>query len=464
MIGWIMECVTSTSFSLSINGSLHGYFKGKRGLRQGDPMSPYLFTLVMEVLTLMLNRKAREYGNFMYHRYCSKLNLINLCFADDLFLFAHGDVDSARVIMDTLGEFKDALGLAHGLPKSTDYFCNVLNHIKIDILNILPFEEGKLPVKYLGVPLVPSRLLYRDCKEIMEKLEQLMRGFLWCQGEMKKGKAKVAWEVAYLPKREGGLGIRRLETLLWEIPIRGKLSWGWRKILQVRQLARPYFWYRLGDGANASAWFDNWCSVSPLADRISNRDIYGAGFNRSAKVWDHMKGFTGLSNIPSDLDSIVGFISRMTKMRSLIQYNVDVRRMEEINADALYDAWKRIDSTKYVQIGGSPPETRRANDLSLFARGHLNYVSVPTDALEEFKNVSDLVPSIPKSNAYFCNVPNVFKVAILNYMPFEEGTLCILVLLIVSILLYCDYMVLIERLQHQITDWKNKFLSFVGRP
>ncbi|GKD86986.1 hypothetical protein Tco_1358140 [Tanacetum coccineum] len=152
---------------------------------------------------------------------------------------------------------------------------------------------------------------------LMLELEQLMRGFLWCQGEMKKGKAKVAWEVAYLPKREGGLGIRRLETLLWEIPIRGKLSWGWRKILQVRQLARPYFWYRLGDGANASAWFDNWCSVSPLADRISNRDIYGAGFNRSAKVWDHMKGFTGLSNIPSDLDSIVGFISLMTKMRSV---------------------------------------------------------------------------------------------------------------------------------------------------
>ncbi|GKA77618.1 hypothetical protein Tco_0784079 [Tanacetum coccineum] len=171
MVGWIMECVTTSSFSISINGSLHGYFKGKRGLRQGDPLSPYLFTLVMEILTLMLRRRVHGSTLFTYHRYCSELELINLCFADDLFLFMHGDVNSASLIKDALEEFKDASGLIPSLPKSTAYFCNVLNHTKVSILNVLPFDKGRLPVKYLGVPLVSSRLILRDCKELVEKVQ-----------------------------------------------------------------------------------------------------------------------------------------------------------------------------------------------------------------------------------------------------------------------------------------------------
>nr|GEW52526.1 hypothetical protein [Tanacetum cinerariifolium] len=43
-------------------------------------------------------------------------------------------------------------------------------------------------------------------------------------------------------------------------------------------------WYRLGDGSKASAWFDNWCSLGPLADLILNCDIYGVGLRQSAKV------------------------------------------------------------------------------------------------------------------------------------------------------------------------------------
>ncbi|GJY51117.1 hypothetical protein Tco_0441964 [Tanacetum coccineum] len=262
-------------------------------------MSSYLFTLVMEVLTLMLHRRVRESDSFTYHRYCSDLNIINLCFANDFFLFVHGDAISARVIMDSLEEFKNVSGLTPSLPKSTAYFCNVLNYVKLDILSILPFEEGKLPVKYLGVPLVSSRLIFRDCTELVEKVrerilfilpsrimmdrEQLMRGFLWCQGEMRKGKAKVAWEVVCLPKIEGGLGIRHLEAFNTTLIINTNLN-----LFQ--------------------------CLLCLSQPDSHDRLFFECTF--SLQVWNHIKAFAGLPRISSSLDDIVDSIISISKRRS----------------------------------------------------------------------------------------------------------------------------------------------------
>ncbi|GJS39811.1 reverse transcriptase domain, reverse transcriptase zinc-binding domain protein [Tanacetum coccineum] len=74
-------------------------------------------------------------------------------------------------VKQALDEFKIASGLVPSLPKSTAYFCNVLNHVKLSILHVLPFEEGRLPVRYLGVLLVSSRLML-----IVWKLLTLKRG------------------------------------------------------------------------------------------------------------------------------------------------------------------------------------------------------------------------------------------------------------------------------------------------
>ena len=87
-------------------------------------------------------------------------------------MFAKGDAHSAKCIMDSLQTFKRMSSLVPSLQKSTVFFCNVPDPVKSAILAIMPFDEGNLPVKYLGVPLIFSRLLYRDCKVLIERLEK----------------------------------------------------------------------------------------------------------------------------------------------------------------------------------------------------------------------------------------------------------------------------------------------------
>ncbi|GJR77093.1 putative reverse transcriptase zinc-binding domain-containing protein [Tanacetum coccineum] len=139
-----------------------------------------------------------------------------------------------------------------------------------------------------------------------------MCGFLWCQGETKRGKAKVYRDDVCLPTNEGGLGVRKLDTInialmtshiwklithkesmwvrwihayklkkrsFWEVPLVSNVIWGWRKLLQIRNTVRPYFWYKIGNGEKASVWYDTWDELCPLMNHVSYRGISNAGFD-----------------------------------------------------------------------------------------------------------------------------------------------------------------------------------------
>ncbi|KAK1407942.1 hypothetical protein QVD17_39570 [Tagetes erecta] len=79
---------------------------------------------------------------------------------------------TTMVVLRSLADFTAMSGLVPSIAKSTIYFCNVPDNVRLAILNIMPFVEGSLPVKYLGVPLISSRLIYRDCKWLVEKMER----------------------------------------------------------------------------------------------------------------------------------------------------------------------------------------------------------------------------------------------------------------------------------------------------
>lgn len=105
MTSWILECVTTASFSISINGKFHGFFKGKRGLRQGDPLSPYLFILAMEFFSRLLKFNT-DNSDFKFHPKCGSLKITYLAFADDVMLFSIGDIASVSILMQTLNHFQ----------------------------------------------------------------------------------------------------------------------------------------------------------------------------------------------------------------------------------------------------------------------------------------------------------------------------------------------------------------------
>nr|GEX06273.1 hypothetical protein [Tanacetum cinerariifolium] len=194
-----MVCVSGAYYSICVNDSLHGCFKGKRGLRQGDPLSPYLFTLVMEILTLLLHRSVWNSDDFQYHHLCDKQRIINLCFVDDLFLFARGHPSSVSIIMDALEEFKQVLGLVPRIPKSIAYFCNVPNAIKASILNSMPFPESVLPVRIKSLHEVTVVKVYVTAVKLnlvffRQDMDGVLRPFsIACAWDTIRYRADVVW-------------------------------------------------------------------------------------------------------------------------------------------------------------------------------------------------------------------------------------------------------------------------------
>lgn len=102
---WIAECVSSPRFSISINGELAGFFKGNKSLHQGDSISPYLFIIVMEVLSKLLEQAVDE-GKFRLHPKCSSPKLTHLLFADDLLVYSDGSRHYLTGISLVMNEFK----------------------------------------------------------------------------------------------------------------------------------------------------------------------------------------------------------------------------------------------------------------------------------------------------------------------------------------------------------------------
>lgn len=106
---------------VNVNGELTEPFDARKGLRQGDLISPYLFVLCMEYLSRCL-MELNQNKYFQFHPRCRKVGLTHLCFADDLLLFTKGNSKSIQQVQKILDRFAAVSGLKANPSKSCIYF------------------------------------------------------------------------------------------------------------------------------------------------------------------------------------------------------------------------------------------------------------------------------------------------------------------------------------------------------
>ena len=266
---WIQGCLSSASVSILINGSPTREFIPERGLRQGDPLAPFLFNLVAEGLTGLM-RSAISKNLFTSYQVGSMKEDVNILqYADDTLFFGAATSANVRVLKSVLRCYELASGLKINYTKSqfgclgkSEAWCR-------DAANFLNCSQMDTPFSYLGIPVgssptsrsvwqpiinkfesklaswkhrclsmggritlinsvltaLPIYLLsfYRISKKVVHKIVSIQRNFLWGGDNVSSKIPWVIWDNVCLPKSRGGLGIKDLNK--FNAALLGKWSW-----------------------------------------------------------------------------------------------------------------------------------------------------------------------------------------------------------------------------------------------
>lgn len=158
-IKWIESCLTSFSFSILLNGQPSHWFKSTRGLRQGDPLSPLLFLLVLCNRSTILNR-ALSISFIPSFNHTLTPNFSHLMFADDLILITKATRLAARNTIFCLNMYADLTGQKINFAKSALYLPPQLNKkLSKSISSILHIKKAAFPLTTLETLSLPLNFL-----------------------------------------------------------------------------------------------------------------------------------------------------------------------------------------------------------------------------------------------------------------------------------------------------------------
>ncbi|KAL0404118.1 UNVERIFIED_CONTAM: hypothetical protein Sradi_2052600 [Sesamum radiatum] len=151
----VNNCITNCWFSVLINGSLSGFFKSTRGLRQGDPLTPTLFVLAAEYFSRNLNRLMEIDKSLAFK---GSQGISHLAYADDILIFTNSREKSLETVMEFLQEFEHTSGQLISPEKSSFIISpKAPMAVKRRIKSLTGFMLKTFPFIYLGAPIYVGR-------------------------------------------------------------------------------------------------------------------------------------------------------------------------------------------------------------------------------------------------------------------------------------------------------------------
>eukprot|EP00253_Pinus_taeda_P015937 PITA_15937 len=297
-IKWVHSFISTPNFSILFNGTPSKTFKASRGIRQGDPISPFLFILATEGLGRYL-KKERVTDNIKGLRlWGNELPITHQQFVDDIMLFGEPTIREVRNMKKVLDLFAEASGMEINKEKSCTFIFNTMETVKSHLTRMLGFKQGELPMKYLGnvldfnskrlknwqgvlaklknkvanwtfrtlniagrivlvksvlqaIPIYPLSIMAVP-QGVCTKIREILRKFIWGGSSQQKKWALVSWKHLTKRKEEGGLGLRDPDKL--NKVLGAKLWWRW---LRGGNDLWKQLWRHKG-GGEAKFWDENW--------------------------------------------------------------------------------------------------------------------------------------------------------------------------------------------------------------
>jgi hypothetical protein len=334
-VKWIMACVTSVRYCVNLNGTLSDSFAPTRGLRQGDPLSPFLFLFVADGLAAILRQKV-QVKEVTPVRVCPRApGISHLLFADDTLLFFRAMAQEANNVKEALAAYAHATGQLINPSKCSILFgeqCPV--HIHEEVKEVLEVQNHSFEERYLGLPTPSGRmtkdkfqnlqqkytkrmvewdaeqLLAQSGREVLiksvalaiptyimsvfrlpastcEDLMRMIRSFYW---GVEKGRKKMhwkAWTHLIKPKAHGGLGFRDLRLFNQALLARQ----AWRLLSNPDSLcerllkARYYPNGRLEDTVFPAGASTTWQGVQHGLELLKRGLIWRVGNGESIRIW-----------------------------------------------------------------------------------------------------------------------------------------------------------------------------------